>query len=213
MPGTPMTFINCSLNEAILYFNDYYKRAKGTKEINRYNEELYFFLNLNNNINSLKNLSRVRYFAIVKRRDKGGHYYMELYDSFKENSQAIYDEDAISIKRFITYLEKEETQKQMRQNDKKILIMPLILSFKENSQAIYDEDAISIKRFITYLEKEETQKQMRQNDKKILIMPLILSVFFGGVIIWSGTNNIFMLLIAVVFILVSIYSIKEFLTK
>ncbi|MFR5264624.1 hypothetical protein [Clostridium sp.] len=166
MPGTPMTFINCSLNEAILYFNDYYKRAKGTKEINRYNEELYFFLNLNNNINSLKNLSRVRYFAIVKRRDKGGHYYMELYDSFKENSQAI-----------------------------------------------YDEDAISIKRFITYLEKEETQKQMRQNDKKILIMPLILSVFFGGVIIWSGTNNIFMLLIAVVFILVSIYSIKEFLTK
>lgn len=45
MPGTPMTFINCSLNEAILYFNDYYKRAKGTKEINRYNEELCFFLN------------------------------------------------------------------------------------------------------------------------------------------------------------------------
>ena len=43
-----MKFIDCSLNEAIDYFNDYYNRAKGTKEINKYNEELDSFLILNN---------------------------------------------------------------------------------------------------------------------------------------------------------------------
>lgn len=80
-------------------------------------------------------------------------------------------------------------------------------------QAIYDEDAIALQRFLAYLESEETQKKMRQNDKKILILPLILSTFFAGVIIWSGIYSIFMLLMTVVFILVSTYSIKEFLTK
>ena len=161
-----MKFIDCSLSEAINYFNDYYNRVKGTKEINKYNEELDSFLILNNKVEDLKRLRKSPYFAVVRRRGKGGYYVMYLSDRFKVGMQAI-----------------------------------------------YDEDAIALQRFLAYLESEETQKKMRQNDKKILILPLILSTFFAGVIIWSGIYSIFMLLMTVVFILVSTYSIKEFLTK